>query len=64
MSLIDQKDDVAAESINRSVAIGEVVESSEAEVALEKRVVRKIDRIVLPLMCLVYFFQCKSTPNI
>jgi hypothetical protein len=25
----------------------------------EKRVTRRIDRVVLPLMCTVYFFQCK-----
>lgn len=25
----------------------------------EKRVLRKIDRVVIPLMCLVEFFQCK-----
>ena len=26
----------------------------------EKRVLRKIDRVILPLMCLVEFFQCES----
>ena len=25
----------------------------------EKVVVRKLDRVILPLMALVYFFQCK-----
>lgn len=25
----------------------------------ERQVLRKIDRVVLPLMALVYFFQCK-----
>ena len=25
----------------------------------EKQVVRKIDRVVLPLMAVIYFFQCK-----
>ena len=34
---------------------GEVI---EIDADLEKRVVRKIDCVVLPLMCLVYFFQC------
>lgn len=27
--------------------------------ALEKRVLRKTDMIVLPIMCLVFFFQCE-----
>jgi hypothetical protein len=26
----------------------------------EKQVLRKLDRVILPLMALVYFFQCKS----
>lgn len=26
----------------------------------EKQVLRKIDRVILPLMALVYFFQCES----
>ena len=26
----------------------------------ERQVLRKIDRVILPLMALVYFFQCKS----
>ena len=34
---------------------GEVI---EIDADLEKTVVRKIDCVVLPLMCLVYFFQC------
>ena len=27
----------------------------------EKRVVRKLDRVILPLMAFVYFFQCYYT---
>lgn len=30
----------------------------------EKQVLRKIDRVILPLMALVYFFQCKSQSSI
>lgn len=30
----------------------------------EKRVLRKIDRVVIPLMCLVEFFQCKCLQKI
>lgn len=29
--------------------------------AEEKRVVRKLDMVIMPLMVLVYFFQCKSS---
>lgn len=25
----------------------------------EKRVIRKLDRVILPLMALIFFFQCK-----
>jgi ACS family allantoate permease-like MFS transporter len=27
----------------------------------EKAVLRKLDRVILPLMALVYFFQCESS---
>ena len=43
------------------------VKSEENELAVtyvidpveEKKVLRKLDRVILPLMALVYFFQCK-----
>jgi hypothetical protein len=28
----------------------------------EKKVVRKLDRVILPLMAFVYFFQCELVP--
>lgn len=31
-----------------------------AMLALEKRVLRKTDMVVLPMMCFVFFFQCKQ----
>ncbi|KAL3419368.1 major facilitator superfamily transporter [Phlyctema vagabunda] len=30
-----------------------------ALLALEKRVLRKTDMVVLPMMCFVFFFQCE-----
>ncbi|KEF55277.1 uncharacterized protein A1O9_08931 [Exophiala aquamarina CBS 119918] len=39
-------------------ATGYVVDREE-----EKKVVRKLDRVILPLMAFVYFFQCKSDLN-
>lgn len=30
----------------------------------EKRLVRKLDRYIIPLMAVVYFFQCKSRPSL
>jgi hypothetical protein len=29
----------------------------------ERRLVRKLDRYIMPLMAVVYFFQCKSQPS-
>jgi hypothetical protein len=45
-----------------SLSDGEIQQSAVVHIdpAEEKKVVRKIDRVVLPLMCTVYFFQCKS----
>jgi hypothetical protein len=47
---------------NLSLSDGEIQQSAVVHIdpAEEKKVVRKIDRVVLPLMCTVYFFQCKS----
>ncbi|KAL4968172.1 pantothenate transporter [Aspergillus stella-maris] len=36
---------------------GEMQPQIQIDPAVEKRIVRKIDRVVLPLMCTVYFFQ-------
>lgn len=44
----------AAMSANESASDYAVVQSDPVA---EKAVLRKIDRVVLPLMCLVYFFQ-------
>lgn len=32
----------------------------EIDLVTERRVLRKIDRVVLPLMCFVFFFQCEQ----
>jgi hypothetical protein len=37
----------------------ELVVAYEIDPAEEKVVLRKLDRVILPLMALVYFFQCK-----
>lgn len=43
-------------------AVSKEIEGDAAIVidpAEEKRVLAKLDRVILPLMALVYFFQCK-----
>ncbi|KAL4880316.1 major facilitator superfamily domain-containing protein [Aspergillus karnatakaensis] len=43
---------------DRSVSDGEIQSAApQIDPAEEKRVLRKIDRVILPLMCTVYFFQ-------
>lgn len=48
------KETGASASANPSLSDVAIV---EFDAATEKAVLRKIDRVVLPLMCLVYFFQ-------
>ncbi|KAH8653603.1 major facilitator superfamily domain-containing protein [Xylariales sp. PMI_506] len=49
-------DAVLSAEKSRSISDGEL-QIPQIDPAAEKRVVRKIDRVVLPLMCAVYFFQ-------
>lgn len=44
-------------SASANPSLSDVPEVVEFDAAMEKAVLRKIDRVVLPLMCLVYFFQ-------
>ncbi|KAL4796582.1 MFS general substrate transporter [Aspergillus venezuelensis] len=41
----------------QSLEDGEMQSQIQIDPVVEKRIVRKIDRVVLPLMCTVYFFQ-------
>lgn len=36
--------------------------ASTISVAEERRLVRKLDRYILPITCLLYLFACKFTP--
>lgn len=56
--MTDTKIDSAVDSL--STHTGDVVEDLEINIAAKRRVLRKIDRVVLPLMCMIYFFQCKA----
>jgi ACS family allantoate permease-like MFS transporter len=38
----------------------DLVVAYQIDRADEKAVVRKLDRVILPLMALIYFFQCES----
>lgn len=44
---------------SQSIGDSDAVVDNAIDPAMEKQVVRKIDRVVLPLMAVVYFFQCK-----
>jgi tRNA A58 N-methylase Trm61 len=56
--MIDKKsEDVVAASDHSTKENFGVIEIDLEE---ERRVLRKIDRVILPLMCVVFFFQCKS----
>lgn len=39
---------------NNEVAVFEDIDPEE-----ERKLVRKLDRVIMPLMALVYFFQCE-----
>ncbi|KAM0540806.1 hypothetical protein ACHAPJ_013494 [Fusarium lateritium] len=41
----------------------EPVVFDEIDPAEERRVVRKLDRVIMPLLAAVYFFQCRATLN-
>lgn len=51
-------EEVAAEKPADELAVAYVVDPEE-----EKQVLKKLDRVILPLMALVYFFQCKYFPH-
>lgn len=47
-----------SDTCNDSSIVEAFDDTVEIDPEMEKRVLRKIDRVVLPLMCLIYFFQC------
>jgi hypothetical protein len=57
----DKKIDSAINSQStHNVDVGELL---DFDVATERKVLRKIDMVVLPLMCMIYFFQCRNLPS-
>ncbi|KAL3475692.1 MFS general substrate transporter [Aspergillus californicus] len=52
-----EKTEKVVNEVATSMEDGEQQAAIHIDPAIEKRIVRKIDRVVLPLMCTVYFFQ-------
>lgn len=46
-------EEIAEQKPSDELRVSYVIDPEE-----EKRVVKKLDRVILPLMALVYFFQC------
>lgn len=51
----DEKVDVYSEESKEDLVVAYHIDPEE-----EKAVLRKLDRVILPLMALVYFFQCMT----
>lgn len=58
ISIVEKNDIEMKESMTEKPG-DELAVAYHIEPEEEKRVLRKLDRVILPLMALIYFFQCK-----
>jgi len=58
ISELEKNDIKMRESMDENLS-GELAAAYHIEPEEEKRVIRKLDRTILPLMALIFFFQCR-----